>query len=220
MSRHRTAEQLAKHRERERQRRAALTPQGRKKEQARKAEWYQANRERTAAASKVAQAKYRTGGVPELDRDTCIYLAGLFDGEGCFMISTTLYRGKATYNPSVRIAMTDRDVIEWLGQALDRPVAIHGLGAHASPNAKTVYRVVLQNAVGIISFTSQILPFLRVKRSVAERLIAFCESRLQSRKDFWAGKAYSSEEVELSCQIKTLNRVGREAIEGENEVRH
>lgn len=166
------------------------------------------------------QGKYRKDVVPQLDRDTRLYLAGLCDGEASFIISTTLYRGKATYNASVRIAMTHEGIIKWIGEQLDRPVRIHALGKNATPRARTVYRVVLQNSAAIVSFVEQILPFLRVKREAAETLLAFCKSRATRARSYGDAKAYTSQEVAMHGKLRQLNRVGINDEGAEGKVCH
>jgi len=162
---------------------------------------------------------YRKDDVPLLERETAIYLAGLFDGEGCFMISTTVFRGKPTYNASVRLAMSDRPIMEWLAETLDRPLRIHGLGRNASHNAREIYRVVVQNVTGIISLVEQLLPFLRVKKAAAQTLLAYCHSRKEQYRA--ADKGYTASEIGLYLSLKTLNRVGRETPSGdEGKVSH
>lgn len=167
--------------------------------------YYETNKDKWARTEPL---KYRKDRVPQLDRDTCLYLAGLFDGEGSFVISTTLYRGVATYNASARIAMTHRDVMVWIGEKLDRPIRVHSIGRNGSPKAKTCYRIVLQNASAIISFIEQVHPFLIVKRDAAATLLEFCKSRILKAKKYGKAKAYTVEEINLHARLRQLNRVG------------
>lgn len=73
--------------------------------------------------------KHNKGPVQKLDRDVCIYLAGLFDGEGCFYIT---YTGKSNLKAAIRLAMNHQETIEWVAAKLGREVKTHGLGCSTS----------------------------------------------------------------------------------------
>lgn len=204
MAHPRTPEQLARHRESERLRRPfrIVTPaqRERRNELARN----------YARVKQVARGyKYAKGPVLTMDRDTCIYLAGLFDGEGSFMISTSTDRkGGVKFNARARIGMSHRPTIEWIAEKIGRSVQRHGLGRNAPQNAKPIYRVSVENAEGIISFTEQLLPFLITKREAAEVILNFCRSRRASGQQLGKLRGYSDGDAALVSDLKEINRFG------------
>lgn len=146
--------------------------------------------------------------IPILERDVAIYLAGLFDGEGSFMIWASQYRGGMKYTVSVRIGMSDKKTIEWIGEKLNRPIKLHGLSRNASPNAKKIYKISLENGAAIIDFVEQILPFLITKRTVASELLSFCKSRIGVLNKSKFDRKHSAHDIETYHKVRALNKFG------------
>lgn len=147
-----------------------------------------------------------------MERDVCIYLAGLYDGEGCFMIALSEGNGGTKYSAQIRLAMTDKDTIDWVAQQFGRTSERHGLSQKVSGKAKPMYRIVLQNIEAMMSFIEQVRPFLRVKARAADLVYEFCKSRVSSSAA--RGKKcsnhipYSDFEKGLHAQLKVVNRIG------------
>lgn len=97
----------------------------------------------------------------EVPRDELIYVAGLFDGEGC--ITTSL--PKTNQRPlSLKLSMIHKATVEGLHKVFGG-----SFGAHRTrqPNARQSW---WWNIAGVRSYTllKLLLPFLRVKRDEAE----------------------------------------------------
>lgn len=203
---------MARHRAEEKARLARLTDEQRAELKARRAEYYQANRERIADKSRVADSnrKRRKGPVRTMSHDECVYLAGLFDGEGCFSIHTSVYRGSRKLSARVRIAMSHRPTMDWVAAALGVYVTKHGLGHRRDRVSKPMYRVAIEHVEGIESFLIQVLPYLIAKREVAEVLLAFCRARIAVLR---VGRgtnraAYSNSDFAQYERLRELNRIG------------
>lgn len=85
------------------------------------------------------------------------YLAGLFDGEGCIT--------RANGRTIVQIGMTDREVIEYLASLGGTMRCEDGPGRG---NRKPLYRWRLLARREVAEFLAAVLPYLRVKRAVAQ----------------------------------------------------
>ena len=100
-----------------------------------------------------------------IKKEDAIYIAGLFDGEGCISLSKSTYlrsRCKtSTYILRARIRMTDIEIVKWLHKTIGgrfyglRKVKI----THHKPYAE--WGVAGKNTV---EFLSQIYPYLKVKK--------------------------------------------------------
>lgn len=157
--------------------------------------------------------KYRKGPVRTMTHDECVYLAGLFDGEGTFMINAHAFKGQHKYSAKVRLALSHKPAVEWVAKAIGVNVAPHGLGRN-NTKSRPMFRVAVENVEGIISLINQILPFLIVKREPAEVLLAFCRARLQSGyfTKSRTRSGYSPDEIALHGRLRDLNRVGVDAL--------
>jgi hypothetical protein len=92
------------------------------------------------------------------------YLAGIFDGEGSIIRSR---RSMECLQRSVQVGMTDREVVEWIGQ-------IGGTVTERHPPGKRktmwMWRMAAHNDV--IAFLTALLPYLRVKKAEAEKALS------------------------------------------------
>lgn len=105
-----------------------------------------------------------------LDRDVAVYVAGLFDGEGCIVIYDRGYGGR----PQLRATITNthEGVIDWLRERVARGTVItkhYTKPEQAHFKDSYTWQVYGQNAV---FFLRQILPYLVVKRARALEAIA------------------------------------------------
>lgn len=155
--------------------------------------------------------RYRKGPVPTLTLEQRCYLAGLLDGEGAFTVNVSQSRSGQTYQARIRLAMSHKSTIEWVANVLGVTVLKHGLGRNVSANAKPMYRVAVEHVVGVVSLLEQIGPYLIAKREVADALLAFCRSRLESgyfKQGSRSRNGYVPEEMALYTRLKELNRFG------------
>lgn len=137
------------------------------------------------------------------------YLAGLLDGEGYISILKTKKGNKATWNnardyvyvPVIKVAMTDRPIIEWLHQSFGGTFEIR----KAQGNRKESYCWTARKKQ-TADFLQLIHPYLRVKKPQATLLLQYRNV---------AGKAGHklTEETwkkrdELYTEIRKLNKRG------------
>ena len=143
--------------------------------------------------------------VPYLERDVAIYLAGLIDGEGTFIIQRNARGQGYTYNSAFKLVLTDEATIEWVSSKLQRPYSF--VNGNESKNQRAAYCIRISDHRGLIDFIEQILPFMIVKREAAETIIAFCKSRIaQQQSKYHSG--YSDFDISRWKKIKKLNKVG------------
>jgi len=145
--------------------------------------------------------------IPALDRDSLLYIAGLFDGEGCIRICRSKkHKGddKWCYTPDVKIVLTHEKAIAFIAEKLARP---YWHRAHQRSNCKDGYGLQISDVRGVIAFIEQIAPFLIVKKEAAETVLRFCRSRTQQRKTKY-NIGYTEEEITLSSTLSILNRKG------------
>lgn len=122
------------------------------------------------------------------------YIAGLMDGEGCFVIfkqKNSLAPNGFAYGIRVEFTMCDRDPIELIGRLFDRPVKSRKL-----KSGRTAYKVVL-HATAAAVFTKRILPHLRGKREQAKLLLTIFDKHLPGR-----GKMHTEESVAAFEMVK------------------
>lgn len=147
--------------------------------------------------------------VPELDKDTLLYLAGLIDGEGCFFINRSKKHESAggyCYTPEFRLVMTDETVIHYVADKLKRPYR-HNI-AKKNKNHKDTYGVYMGRIIDVLTLAEQLVPFLIVKRAVVVEMIEFCRSRDENWPANNYKRQYSPHEISLYNKVRQLNQVG------------
>lgn len=101
-------------------------------------------------------------------RDDYIYVAGLFDGEGCAMIQ---YRAlRLAHRPVARIKMTSKETITWLRDTFGGNISFEPSRA----NQSAAWRWELSGD-SALRFYAEILPFLRTKRPQALVMSVYAE---------------------------------------------
>lgn len=99
------------------------------------------------------------------------YTAGIVDGEGCISISA--YKDARTsekrFRGDMAVGMTNKDVIDWLGETLDGNV-YKARASYDKTKAVYVWQMCAADAAKLLS---AILPFLIVKKKQAELMIKF-----------------------------------------------
>jgi hypothetical protein len=115
-----------------------------------------------------------------ISHDDLLYLAGLFDGEGSFV----LHRKKGRlygYAPCITITNTSKELIEWVSKTLCTPYTEVTINKRKQANWKTAYRIGIRRVLDIKVFLEQIIPFLKAKRRQAELLLEFCTYELERK---------------------------------------
>lgn len=132
------------------------------------------------------------------------YLAGFFDGEGCITLAPTQVKGKwqKTFILRVQLASTN----EWAIQAVKFACGgVVSIDRQRSGNHKLAYRWVISSNNALV-FLGQILPYLKIKRPLAELAIKFQEHKtLGGRKN----REYIDFESDFKRTFSTLNRRGK-----------
>lgn len=120
--------------------------------------------------------------VNQLSRDDAIYIAGLFDGEGCITLSKASRlrekRKTPTYVLRARIRMTDGALVKWLHAVIGGRYYAQRKPSQNPERRKPYYEwgVAGKNAV---KFLQQVFPYLRVKRLQAEVAFRYGQTRMK-----------------------------------------
>lgn len=86
----------------------------------------------------------------EISREHSIYLAGLFDGEGCITINNAL---------RIKLGITNKEVVEWIKSKCGGSIYTTN-----DPRYKTKYSWEI-SGIDAKEFLEQILPFAIVKKA-------------------------------------------------------
>lgn len=121
------------------------------------------------------------------------YVAGIMDADGCFMITkhnrktpedrkwNTLEKRSPTYLPSVKIAMIEREAIDFVTKELGfGQYRING-ARKDRPNSKPIYDWYLRAARNVKPFLEEVIPYLKVKQERAKFLLDFCKNMRLTR---------------------------------------
>lgn len=135
------------------------------------------------------------------------YIAGFLDGEGTITISKATNKTGVHYLPVVQLANTNEKVMKWLCEKLkklnisfsfliDRP---------KKKNWKECYIIIIREMESIRKFLYEIKDYLIVKRTQAELLLEFVESRLKKIHYFDGYNTYTEREKEIIEKIRKMN---------------
>jgi len=148
--------------------------------------------------------------INQLSLQDAIYIAGLFDGEGCIMLlkqSRLKEQCKTpTYILRVVVKMSNEDIIKWLHATIGG--RFYSCVWPKAPQYKSYYQwgIAGKNA---ITFLRQIYPYLRVKRLQAE--VAFKYGKTYRKKETWQLKLSDkviTEREHLRSKMLLLNQRG------------
>lgn len=108
------------------------------------------------------------------ENTTEAYAAGIFDGEGCVMIS----RQRNTFFLSVRVTSTDRPILDWLLNNFGGLVNVQTPNKHVKTCRPCWYWAIHSRSASI--FLSRIAPFSVIKKDQIELALEF-QSRIGPR---------------------------------------
>lgn len=94
------------------------------------------------------------------------YMAGIIDGEGCFT-----QHGPGRRYPMLKVTNTDRALIEWLHGMV--PGSTIQSKHEKRPRSKPCWDWLVCKCSVLRPLIGRMLPYLKVKRSAAEKAIAF-----------------------------------------------
>src|SRR6478609_211236 len=117
------------------------------------------------------------------------YIAGIMDGEGCFLIekfATLRSPIGFQFRSSVQVTMCEFGTIKWIADLTDRHIQRKTL-----KSGRTGYCLVWRNRFAV-QLIEQILPFLRGKREQAEILLDYERNIAPGR-----GRTYKPESLAL-----------------------
>jgi len=142
---------------------------------------------------------------PSLTKDEWIYLAGLMDGDGHFILSQTKYNGRPSgYRPGVGITNSNPLLIEFLSEKLGGFLQKNEIKEreYGYKQRRQLYQF---HARGhhIIPFLEQVEPHLVAKRQQAQLLIRYCLLKLFKKRG-----PITEEETEIYNMMKALNSRG------------
>ena len=116
------------------------------------------------------------------------YAAGIFDADGCFMISRHKRETKRknyphkvdqwswTYLPAVKVSMVEPEAINLLHKILGfGTVSLNG-ARPSRPNSKPLLQWGIRNRTNLPVFLEQIIPYLRIKKNRAKFLLEYCKT--------------------------------------------
>jgi hypothetical protein len=97
------------------------------------------------------------------------YLAGIIDGES----HTALTKNREWLTPCVAIYNTSEKLMEWL---------CHEIGGSVFPSnrrQKTDFTWQIRALLDVYLLLKAVLPYLKIKKEPAERILAYCEHKLK-----------------------------------------
>lgn len=131
------------------------------------------------------------------------WLGGIIDGEGMITAikRSEHKRRQAGFIPRISIANTDMVMIDEVVAILTQLELVHYLQSwtdRGHEHWKRKYEVIINGILRCSEALPIMIPYLVVKRSKAERLLRFCESR----RSHPTRTPYSEEEIQLALSLR------------------
>lgn len=137
------------------------------------------------------------------------YVAGLMDTDGSFSLkkeSTRPNRKNPTYTPMILLSMVDCRAIYYLmNNFLGATVSV--IKATTATNG-FCYRFNLSNRLALMDFLRKSIPFLRLKKKIAETLLEYCEVTKRSNGCGGISNEELSKREHYYSEIIHLNKYG------------
>ena len=134
-----------------------------------------------------------------MEPTTAAYLAGLFDGEGCFRLErfkTDRSPIGYQYRTIVEITMCDQETIAWVASQTGRD----RIEDKILPSGRIAYKLVWRNSIAA-NLIRNLLPFLRSKKEQAELCLHFEDHITPGR-----GRTYSQDDA-IKCEAVRLKLI-------------
>ena len=131
------------------------------------------------------------------------YIAGIMDGEGCFLIERFATKASPIgfqFRSSVQLTMCEFDTVKWIADLTKRHIQRKRL-----KSGRTAYAVVWRNSFAV-RFIQQILPYLQGKKEQAEILLDYEKNIAPGR-----GRTYKPESLAL-CEAARERLVAIRAV--------
>jgi len=101
--------------------------------------------------------------------ETCAYLGGIIDGEGCVQIGKSTWNGRFYYRCQVEVTSTDHALIFWL-----HDIAGGSVGQHTANHAwKEAWRWTLSASHDVLTLLNLVLPYSIIKEERIKLAIRF-----------------------------------------------
>jgi len=115
------------------------------------------------------------------DKLSLAYAAGFFDGEGYVGLNKHKYKNKTFEIAQLKIDNTCKEVINWFKSTFQAGSIRVDEREKKNPKHKTSYTWFLSRQLDILFFLKALLPFLKVKKIKAQKIIMFLEGRLYGK---------------------------------------
>jgi hypothetical protein len=150
---------------------------------------------------------------PQATDNELAWLAGFYDGEGTFQVVRWKQKNdKWGQHAAIEVTNTDPTLVAKVYEILDKMGCVpHVCNSKPSnANHKEHWVVSVTKLTHIKLACELLLPFLVGKKSRAELLLRYANSRLKYQKENGTGRhaPYTDSELEIVGQLKTLNRRG------------
>ena len=131
------------------------------------------------------------------------YIAGLFDGEGCFSLSRRSHSYGDGFQPQIQMAITNERIVAWLLKTI-------GFG-HCYPKTRLthgglkVWTYLVTKHSDIKALLEILVPYLKIKKPQAKLLLEYATNHPPIRG--WHCRLHETPEWEAKIfqQIKLLN---------------
>ena len=171
------------------------------------------NRSFKAITTKAGRIRVPRGNLRQprlyLEGSDVPYFAGILDGEGSIVVG----RKKYFCPVIIQVGNTNFELIYWINERIPAYVTYY---MQPSGNRKPQAKWVLHEMATAQALLRLLLPYLIVKRKIAQLTLDFLDSRIQHPR-----RRYNGFELRLVAEIQPLNRRGRisESANGETECR-
>jgi hypothetical protein len=114
--------------------------------------------------------KTRIRGINIINKDDCIYIAGLLDGEGCIGLNLTVEGERKNYYPHVSITNTNKEVLDWVKITVGKGSVIRKPLGNIRHKQSYHWRIYGNQS---IQFIKKIYPYLKIKKLQAETIMQY-----------------------------------------------
>ena len=154
-------------------------------------------------------------------KEKIIYIAGFFDGEGCFSMREKHDNKENTYGISILLTNTDLRPLQLTQKVFGGKISTR---SRKKANWKTTYDLKIHTFKACADMCRQIKPYLIIKKERCLLYLKWCELRMKKRnpkiierskqgriiKKGYIG--YSKKELAIYNRVRKLNKRGQKVI--------
>jgi len=130
----------------------------------------------------------------KISKTDAAYIAGFFDGEGCFLARTSLN----CYSPAVAVVQKYPNILYWIQRTLSLG-RIHKMSSGSSKLQITI-------SSDIIEFIKLISPYLKIKKEQSDVLLDLCKLRMKKGTGIRLPNKNLNTRMKLAKKLKELKR--------------